>query len=369
MIELGEPVLGKEEKQALCDVIDSGWITMGGRVAAFEKAFAEIHQASEAIAVTSCTAGLHLCLAALGIGPGDQVLVPALTFVATVNAVLYTGAEPVFVDIESEDRPHIGLADAEAKCTPKTRAIIVMHYGGYLVDLPAWRSYADRQRLALIEDAAHAPGVGEVGRWGDAAAFSFFTNKNMTTAEGGMVIARDLKVRERIRRMRAHGMTTGTLDRHLGHANSYDVAALGYNYRLDELRAAIGLVQLERLQAWNTRRIALNRMYRHRLAEEAAEIRIPFDEKDETAAHIMPILLPEGVSRPEVMARLRDHGIQSSIHYPPVHRFSYYKERAREVTLPNTEAYYARTLTLPLHPSLKEEDVTVVVNALRDAIG
>ena len=174
MISLSTPILGEEEKRALCEVIDSGWLTMGDRVAAFEKAFAKLHGVDDAVAVNSCTAALHLSLKALGIGPGDEVLVPSLTFVATVNAVLYVGATPVFVDIEAIDIPHISIDDAKAKLTSKTKAVIVMHYGGYLVDLKAWRAFADDNGLLLIEDAAHAPAVGAVGRFSDAATFSFF---------------------------------------------------------------------------------------------------------------------------------------------------------------------------------------------------
>ena len=265
-ISLSDPVIGEKEKEALCTVIDSQWITMGQRVAEFERSFAALHSAKDAVAVSSCTAGLHLCLMALNIGPGDEVLVPSLTFVATVNAVLYVGATPVFVDIEKESTPHISLADAQAKCTPKTKAVIVMHYGGYLVDLPKWRSFADTNQIFLLEDAAHAPSVGDVGRYSDLAVFSFFTNKNMTTAEGGMVLARDNSLLEDIRRLRSHGMTSLTLDRHRGHAYSYDVTMLGNNYRMDELRAAIGLVQLTRLKDWNKKRHNLSHSYRRILS-------------------------------------------------------------------------------------------------------
>jgi dTDP-4-amino-4,6-dideoxygalactose transaminase len=368
MISLGDPILGELEKNALCAVIDSGWLTMGDRVAAFEKAFAELHGMESAAAVNSCTAGLHLCLAALGIGPGDQVLVPSLSFVATVNAVLYVGATPIFVDIESEYLPHISLEDAGAKCTDKTRAVIVMHYGGYLTDLPAWRSFADRRQLALIEDAAHAPAIGQAGQWGDASAFSFFTNKNMTTSEGGMVLARDPHLLERIRRLRAHGMTTGTLDRQRGHAHCYDVTMLGYNYRLDELRAAMGLVQLARLPEWNARRRELTRFYRQTLAARVPEVSIPFEPRQETAAHIMPVLLPTNTDRENVMTALREKGIQSSIHYRPIHTFSYYRKLFPDVALPNTEAFFSRELTLPLHPSLAERDIEKVVGTLGDAV-
>ena len=262
MISLSDPILGEEEKRALCEVIDSGWLTMGERVAAFEKAFAKLHGVDDAVAVNSCTAALHLSLEALNIGPGDEVMVPSLTFVATVNAVLYVGATPVFVDIQELDIPHISLEDAKAKCTPRTKAVVVMHYGGYLVDLPAWRSFSDEKGLIMIEDAAHAPAVGAVGRWSDASAFSFFSNKNMSTAEGGMIIARNASALQRMRHLRSHGMTTDTLTRHRGHAYSYDVTMLGYNYRMDELRAAMGLVQLARLRHWNKRRYELSNCYR-----------------------------------------------------------------------------------------------------------
>jgi dTDP-4-amino-4,6-dideoxygalactose transaminase len=367
LVSLCHPVLDGSEKRMIEEVIDSGWLSMGEKVAAFEELFAEMHRMDQAVAVGSCTAGLHLCLAATGIGPGDEVLVPSLTFVATVNAVLYVGAKPVFVDIEDMALPHLSARDAVAKCTEKTKAVIIMHYGGYLMNLPLWRSFADQRGLVLIEDAAHAPGVGEVGRWGDASAFSFFANKNMTTAEGGMILAHDPSVLERIRQMRSHGMTMGTLDRHRGHAYSYDVTMLGYNYRMDELRAAMGLTQLKKLPLRNARRWILSDYYRGKL-RTIPEIVVPFAEDHETSAHIMPILLPERVERELVMKSLREAGIQTSIHYPPVHQFSYYRQHASGVTLPITEAFSAREITLPLYPDLSEKDIDRVVNALRLAL-
>ena len=367
-IPLFSPQLGEEEKQALCEVIDSGWLTMGETVAAFERAFAELHGVDNAVAVNSCTAALHLSLKALNIGPGDEVLVPSLTFVATVNAVLYVGAMPVFVDIEGVGLPHISLKDAEMKCTSRTKAAIVMHYGGYLVDMVAWHSFCDEKGLILIEDAAHAPAVGAVGRWSDASAFSFFSNKNMSTAEGGMIIAPDASVLKRIRHMRSHGMTTDTLTRHRGHAHSYDVIMLGYNYRMDELRAAMGLVQLARLRRWNKRRYELSKCYRQLLAAQLPEVVVPFDQTHDTAAHLMPVLLPAGIDRQKIMDHLRGDGIQTSIHYPPIHLFSYYSERFPGINLPKTEEFCLKELTLPLHPSLREGDVERVVNLLRKAV-
>lgn len=369
VLSLGDPVLGEEEKQALCEVIDSGWLTMGERVASFERAFADMHGMPGAVAVNSCTSGLHLCLLALGIGPGDEVLVPSLTFVATINAVLYAGATPVFVDTEAPDVPHISLTDADRKYTAKTKAVMVMHYGGYLVDLPAWRCFADDRKIALVEDAAHSPAVGEVGKWGDASAFSFFTNKNMTTAEGGMSLARDAEVLAKMRSLRAHGMTTGTLERHRGHAYSYDVTMLGYNYRMNELQAAMGLAQLVRLPQWNARRRELSAHYRKLLAEQTPTVTVPFSAAHETAAHLLAIILPEGVNRQGVMDALREAGVQSSIHYPPAHLFSFYREKIPDVSLPHTEAFCSRELTLPLHPGLDEEDVEQVVSALTQVLG
>ena len=291
-ISLSEPIVGDEEQQALCDVIKSGWLAMGERVAAFEDEFAKMHGAKEAVALNSCTAALHLALKIYNIGPGDDVLVPALTFVATVNAILYVGANPVFVDIESINCPHICIDDAAGKLTDKTKAVIVMHYGGYLVDMEQWRTFSDSYGLILIEDAAHAPGIEPVGRLSDASAFSFFSNKNMSTAEGGMLLTRDRSKVNHVRQLRTHGMSTDTLKRHKGYAHTYQVNMLGFNYRMDELRAAIGLVQLAHLKGWNQKRYELSVIYRQLICTYFDEVLIPFNSGHQTAAHLLPVLLP-----------------------------------------------------------------------------
>lgn len=365
---LSVPIVGLEEKQALWEVIQSGWLTMGDRVAAFEEAFANMHDVDEAVAVSSCTAALHLALKALDIGPDDEVLVPSLTFVATVNAVLYVGAKPVFVDIENINRPHISIKDAKAKITNKTKAVIVMHYGGYVVDIPAWRAFCDVNNIKLIEDAAHAPAIDQVGRLSDAATFSFFSNKNMSTAEGGMLTARNPTILLKARRLRAHGMSTDTLTRHRGHAYSYDVNMLGFNYRMDELRAAMGLVQLSHLLNWNQKRYELSNCYRQLFEKQLPDLIIPFDSSHKTSAHLMPVLLQNKIDRQKVMANLRRQGVQSSIHYPPIHQFSYYKKAFPQTNLRKTEDFCQRELTLPLHPSLTENDIFSVVMSLKKAI-
>jgi len=368
MLLVAEPCLGEEEKVALGDVVNSGWITMGDRVRAFERAFAEAHRATDAVAVDSCTAGLHLALEAFGVGPGDEVLVPSLTFVATANSIVYCGATPVFVDVEAVDYPLISIHDAKAKCTPRTKAVVVMHYGGRLVDADGWRDFADARGLILVEDSAHAVGPGRPPMFGDAAVFSFFGNKNMTTAEGGIVLADNQDVLARIRRMRSHGMTSTTVERLTGKSFTYDVTMLGYNYRMDELRAAIGLTQLRRLAGWNQRRMELTRAYQAKLPDICPDVLIPFSATQASLHHIMPVLLPERADRPRIMERMREAGVQTTIHYPPVHLLSWYRERQPEVSLPHTEEFAQRELTLPLHPRMKAGQVELVARTLAQAL-
>ena len=369
VIELGAPILGNAEKQALTEVIDSGWLTMGHRVRQFELAFAELHGVADAVAVHSATAALQLMLAAFDIGPGDEVLVPSLSFVATASVVVHAGARPVFVDIDAVDRPHMSVGDARRCITPRTRAITVMHYGGYGMDLAPWRALADEFGLFLFEDAAHAAGlVGRVGVHTDAAAFSFFPNKNMTTAEGGMLVVRDEARRSQARLLRSHGMTASTLDRDRGRSAGYDVVGCGHNYRMDELRGALGVVQLARLPGWNDVRRDLTLRYRDRLATELPQVLVPFDAAHPTTAHILPVLLPPGTDRTAVMAGMRKTGVQTSMHYPPIHRFAFYLRTFGEIAVPVTEAFCARQLTLPLHPRLSNADVDRVVRSLGTAL-
>ncbi len=361
MLLVSEPVLGDDEKAALCAVIDSNWITMGSRVQAFEKAFAAEHGLSDGVAVNSCTAGLHLALAVLGIEPGDEVLVPSLSFVATANAVVYCGATPVFVDIGSLDVPLMSIEDAAARCTKRTKAVIVMHYAGYLADADAWREFADQRGIYLIEDSAHAVGAARSRIFGDLAVFSFFGNKNMTTAEGGMILGADEKLMLQTRLGRGHGMTTSTVQR-LNGQGTYDVTMLGFNYRMTELNAALGLVQLGKLSGWNARRKALSLMYKQLLI--GSSIDAPFPSQSLSTHHIFPVLLPESADRGLVIAALRQDGIQTSFHYPPIHLLSWYRDRDPDVRLPLTERFSSRELTLPLHPKMEDAQVEGVVRVL-----
>jgi dTDP-4-amino-4,6-dideoxygalactose transaminase len=369
MLLVSEPILGAEEKEALAAVVESGWVTMGDRVREFEQAFARMHDAEDSIAVGSCTAALHLILHALGIGPGDEVLVPSLTFVATANSVLYVGARPVFVDIESPEVPLMSLDEAEARCTARTKAVILVHFGGYLADRDAWQAFARRRGLLLIEDAAHAPGLPTVGTFGEAAAFSFYGNKNMTTGEGGAIIAHSRSLRETIRQARSHGMTSGTRQRLDSRSPDYDVTMLGFNFRMDELRAALGLVQLKKLPEWNDIRRRLSLRYRQLIAEHCPSVIVPFADPWPSAHHLMPVVLPSAVSRQTVIDRLRKRGIQTTVHYPPVHRLTFYDDLQPGLHLPRTEEFARRELTLPLHPRMMMSTVEFVVNSLAGALG
>ncbi len=371
MISVAEPILGPQEQSAIAGVLGGGWITQGKGVRDFELAFAKRHGAADAVAVNSCTAALHLVFAALDIGPGDEVIAPSLTFVATVNAILYTGAQPVLVDIEALDAPVISIAAAKASITPRTRAIVLMHFAGHLTDPEPWRELAARHGLWLVEDSAHAVGLPGVGQYGDAAAFSFYGNKNMTTAEGGMVLMRDPARLERARRMRGHGMTSSAHDRLIARSSHYDVIELGYNYRLDDLRASLGLVQLGRLDGFNRTRAALVAGYHERLdrlRNSYPDIVVPKPRSGQSAHHIMPILVPELKDRDAVADAMRTAGVQTTIHYPPVHQLTYYRSRMPGLELPVTETFHRRALTLPLHPRMTETDLDNVVAALVAAL-
>jgi len=353
---------------AVQEVIKSRWLTMGKVTQEFESSFAEYTQTKHAIAVTNATAALHLACLALGIGPGDEVIVPSLTFVATANAVRYVGATPIFADIISPDNLNISPAAINLLITPRTRAIIVMHYAGYPCDMPAILSLAKQHGLFVIEDAAHAVGSDldnqKLGTWSDIGCFSFFSNKNMTTGEGGMLTTAKDDLAQKLSRLRSHGMTSLTWDRHKGHAWSYDVIDLGYNYRIDEIRAALGLAQLAKVEKNNECRRHLTQLYRSQFQELASHVSIPFQNHEgKTSAHIMPILLPKGTDREQFMGSMKKQGIQTSFHYPPVHTFTAYHSDSNW-NLPITEEVASREVTLPLFPTMTAKDVDTVISAV-----
>jgi dTDP-4-amino-4,6-dideoxygalactose transaminase len=358
------------EVEAIQSVIRSGWLSAGERVAEFERRFAEFVGVRHAIAVSNATAALHLVHVALGIGPGDEVILPSLHFVAGANSIVYAGGDPVFADIDSLDDLTISPDEIERLITPRTKAIQALHFAGFPCDMGAILEIARRRSLVVIEDACHAVGAAydgkKCGAIGAAGCFSFYSNKNMTTGEGGMITTDDPEIAEKTRLLRCHGMTSTTHDRHRGNALSYDVVALGHNYRLDEIRAALGLVQLAKLEEGNARRERLACRYR----EQLRDVGVPFSKPHgQSSNHIFPIILDDGVPRAEFMLSLRKKGIQTSIHYPATHLLSFYRERAdQEIRLPNTEQVSSREVTLPLFPTMSETQVDDVCEAVSDIL-
>jgi dTDP-4-amino-4,6-dideoxygalactose transaminase/lipopolysaccharide/colanic/teichoic acid biosynthesis glycosyltransferase len=373
-IPLFELSFSAADREAVDEVLASGWVTAGARVRAFEEALGEALgvPGERVVAVASCTAALHLALATYDVGPGDEVIVPALTFVAASNVVLSRGATPIYADVLSLEEPNLDPESVAGLIGPRTRAVIPVHFAGYPCRMDALLDLARPAGIRLIEDSAHAcvtaTPSGACGTLADAGAFSFFSNKNLAVGEGGALVLSDPEVAARVRRLASHAMTTRTLERHEGHAHTYDVLEAGYNYRWDELRAALAAVRLARLPAELERRRAVGGWYRERLAQVPGLV-VPFGgaEFAEAPPHIFPVLLPEGADRGSVMASLRDAGIQTSIHYPLLPELTVQAGSARGEWSRAAE-WCARVLTLPLYPALEEGQVDRVVGALGKAL-
>lgn len=369
-IPLFDARFGADEEAAVLRPLRAGWLTMGEEVVKLEEELREVTGARHAIAVSNCTAALQLASAALGIGAGDEVIVPSLTFVATANAPRSLGARVRLVDVIGPHDLTVDPGAIEAAITPRTKAIFVVHYAGFPCRMDDILELAASHGIPVVEDAAHAVFGRHQGRmlgsFGRVGCFSFYSNKNITCGEGGALVTDDDRLATQLRLLRSHGMTTPTLDRHRGIATSYDVVMPGYNMRLDEMRAALLRAQLRKLPGYLKRRRELFRLYAEALS--GSPVQLPFrggrfeSELDETAIHILPVLLPEGSDRTVVMARLKAAGIQTSIHYPPVHRFASYRDCGD--VLPRTDALADRELTLPFYPALPDAHVQLVVDAL-----
>jgi dTDP-4-amino-4,6-dideoxygalactose transaminase len=374
-VPLFDTRFGPEEEEAVVRPLRCGWLSMGEEVLRLEEELCAATGARHALAVSSGTAALHLACAALGVGRGDEVLCPTLTFVADANCPRALGARVRLCESADADDWTVDPAALRAGLTARTRAVIVVHYGGFACRLEEILPLAEGAGVAVIEDCAHAlfsRHRGRIlGRYGRVGCFSFFSNKNATCGEGGALVTDDSALAERLRLLRSHGMTSLSLDRYRGRAFSYDVLCPGFNYRMDEMRAALLRVQLHKLPGFLQRRRALFARYVERLRGTA--LRVPFQGKRfaaelaDTAIHLMPVLLPAGISRPAVMARLKEAGIQSSIHYPPVHTFTAYRGQAAQ--LPRTEALAERQLTLPLYPHMDHGAVDLVVDVLLQSLG
>jgi dTDP-4-amino-4,6-dideoxygalactose transaminase len=372
-VPLSDVLVDDELIETARRTLQSGWWSMGPRVEDFERGFSEFCGVRHAFAVSNGTAALHLALLACGCGPGDEVILPSLNFVAAANSIANTGAKPVFCDIRGPHDLNLDPDDVESVITPRTKALLVLHYGGHPCDMGRILEIAGDRGLAVVEDAAHAPGATWDGRpcgtLGSVGCFSFFSNKNLPIGEGGAVVTNDDEIADRLRLLRSHGMTTLTWDRHRGHAHTYDVVAQGFNYRMDELRAAIGLVQLGRLPAANLQRARLVARYRSLLDGQAGAI-VPFRDTsvDSSAHHLAVVILPRATPRDAVREALREKGIQTSVHYPPIHRFSLYARAATGRPLPRTEDIAERLVTLPLFPHMTDDQVDWVAAEILEAL-
>jgi dTDP-4-amino-4,6-dideoxygalactose transaminase len=360
--------LAESEISAVAETLRSGWLTMGPRTAEFEAAFAARLGVRHGVAVSSCTAALHLAYRAAGVGPGDEVIVPALTFVATAAAVRHCGGVPVIADIVGPEDFGLDVEDVAERITPRTRAVCAVHFAGYPAAVEALRALCERHGLALIEDAAHAPcgrtsSGAALGSVGLAGAFSFFSNKVLSCGEGGLLATDDDEVAALARRLRSHAMTSGTWDRHRGHGTEYDVLETGFNYRLDEPRAALLLARLAGLDDDVARRRALVRRYRSLLADVPG-VSVPYGDGDValSACYVMPVLVGDADARDAVRAGLRSRwGVQTSVLYPSLSELTAYATAAR---VPRAEWVAAREVTLPLYPHLSHADQDLVVEAL-----
>ena len=366
-IPLSDLDYDQEEMDAVARVLRSKWLSMGPEVESFEREFAALQGARYALAVSNATAGLHLAFLAAEIGPGDEVIQPALNFVAAANMTIASGATPIFADIISLAEPTIDPADVDRLITPRTKAVVVMHYGGNLCRMAELLTLCRKRNLFLIEDACHAVGAryhdalgrpphgSMAGSIGELGTFSFFANKNIVTGEGGMVVTNREDLAAKVRLLRSHGMTSLTWDRHRGHASTYGVVSHGYNYRLDELHGALGRTQLKKLLGNNERRRQLLDSYKNVIDSLDGWI-MPFgDFIEASAGHLMVAVAPTAEARAQAINRLRLAGVQSSMHYPCIADFeAFAKERTRP--LPITREFVSRAITLPLYPTMAEND-------------
>jgi len=374
------PDIGEEEIAEVVDTLRSGWVTTGPKARRFEAEFATfLGDASlHCIAVNSATAGLHLALEALDIGPGDEVITTTHTFTATAEVVRYLGADVKLVDIDP-DTLNIDPAAIEAVVTPSTKAIIPVHYGGLAADMPSILAIARRHGLKVVEDAAHALPATSSGRLvgtldSEAAVFSFYANKTITTGEGGMLVTRDGALAKRAQVMRLHGMSRDAFDRFTASVPSwyYEIVAPGFKYNLTDIAAALGLQQLKKAHRFAQRRAAIAARFNEALAALPV-LTAPLAPAGELHAwHLYPLRLADGatVSRARVIERLFERGIGCSVHYIPLHLQPYWRDRYRLTPqmFPHSQRVYERQLSLPIYTRMTDDDVERVVRAVEHAV-
>jgi dTDP-4-amino-4,6-dideoxygalactose transaminase len=373
LVPLFDIRLSEESVEAAAATLRSGWLTMGPRTEELEHTFAAHLDVPHAVALSSGTAALHLAYLAAGIRPGDEVIVPAITFVATAAAVRYCGATPVLADVIGQHDLGLDPADVARRITPRTKAVCLLHYGGYAGRVVELCELCADRGLILIEDAAHCPSATPVGvdrklgTFGLAGAFSFFSNKVLSCGEGGLLATGDDDVASLARSLRSHAMTSGSWDRHRGHSASYDVVGLGYNYRMDEPRAALLSARLPGLRDDISQRRRKVHRYRE-LLRDVPGVSLPYEdaEVDASSCYVMPVTVDRAELRDPLRAfMLEERRVQTSVLYPAIHEFSAYSGSSG---LPRSELVARSQLTLPLFPHLPEADQDRVVEAVADGL-
>ncbi|MBK5355071.1 DegT/DnrJ/EryC1/StrS family aminotransferase [Pseudomonas sp. TH41] len=373
------PEIGEEEIAEVVDAIRSGWVTTGPKTRQFEQNFSEfLGGGVESIAVNSATAGLHLALEAIGIGPGDEVILPTYTFTATAEVVRYLGGTPVFVDV-LESTFNIDPQAIVAAITPKTKAIMPVHFAGLSCDMDAILSIAKQHGLRVVEDAAHALPTTwrgcKIGKLAsDFTVFSFYANKTMTTGEGGMVVTADAELAKRCKIMRLHGISKDAFDRYVSKTPAwfYEIVAPGFKYNMSDIAAAMGIHQLHRLPGFQVKRELMAQAYNSALA--GLPICLPPDAAagDLHARHLYPIrLLPEcGVSRDTFIEEMAKRGIGCSVHFIPLHLHPYWKESCAVTPemFPVAQRLFEQEVSIPLYTKMTEEDLLRVVNSIRSVL-
>jgi dTDP-4-amino-4,6-dideoxygalactose transaminase len=360
------------EAQAAYDTIKSGWISTGPKNSELEQMFMDMWKVKYAVSMSNCTSALHVCCMVCGFGPGDEVICPSLTFAASCNCIRYVGATPVFADIVSLNHINIDPADIERKITPKTKGIIVVHMAGFPAKMDEIMAIAQKYKLKVIEDACHGP-LSEykgkkLGTIGDCAAFSFFSNKNISTGEGGMFITNNEEMERKARLIRSHGMSSMSYQRASGHVTEYDITCLGYNFRMDDIRAAIAIEQIKKLPKDLEVRSKVRKHYIDRLSK-LTDISIPFADNTEFVSnYIMPIVLLNSTKerRDKIREYIHAAGVQTSIHYPAIHKFSTYKDLG--AVLPLSEYVADNEITLPMYAALTEEQIDFICETLEKAM-
>ena len=358
----------EKEEEAVIETLRSKWISTGPKTAELESKFSEMLNCNYSLGMANCTVALHLGLALLGIKEGDEVITPSLTFVATVNSIRYVGATPVFCDIKGLDDLTIDPDILETLITTKTKAIVLMHYGGFPSDMNRIMEIARKHNLKVLEDACHGP-LSEyhgqkLGTIGDIGCFSFFSNKNISTGEGGMLVTNNPEYYEKGKLLRSHGMTSLSYERSKGHSTTYDVIELGYNYRIDDIHSAIALVQIEKLKNDLYRRIKVRERYLENFSSNE-KIIIPFKNNREFVSnYIFPIVLKDSTVEKRDMVRnqLHEAGIQTSVHYPAAHRFSIYRKYGGN--LEKTEYVTDNEITLPMYANLSYEQIDYITTTV-----